>query len=238
MFSRFILADTEQLHNKIAEMSHRIRQLEDALAIFQSAVSEEPHALLSDELMKIKFGAEALPRSKKMEEDEERTQQTIDAIGTLTLNESGAGAYFGRSAGSEVRVLDSLHGNWHLCSSLTDINGTPSLYFPCMTPLTAFFNRPAKSQGRPAKTKKFANLFQLSWKVSRIYSHSRVNTSPSAIPSNSLNDTFHHTNEHGLLLKFTLITVLSSSDPSNERDSSMKCYPTSITLLINECERE
>lgn len=105
VLSRFILADTEQLHTKIADMSHRIRQLEDALAIFQSTVSDERHPLLCEELLKIKFGSEALPKARKTpaEEEEERTSQTIDAIGTLTLNESGACAYFGRSAGSEVR---------------------------------------------------------------------------------------------------------------------------------------
>ncbi|KAK2467174.1 hypothetical protein APHAL10511_000723 [Amanita phalloides] len=102
--TRFILADTEQLHGKIAEMSHRIRQLEDALAIFQSTISDERHPLLTEQQLKIKFGSEALPRSRKTaaEEEEEKTLQTIDAIGTLTLNESGAGAYFGRSAGSET----------------------------------------------------------------------------------------------------------------------------------------
>lgn len=104
--TRFILADTEQLHAKIGEMSYRIRQLEDALAILQTSVSTERHLLLSDELLKIKFGAESLPRSRKMqdeyEEEVDKTVQTIDAIGTLTLNESGEGAYFGRSAGSET----------------------------------------------------------------------------------------------------------------------------------------
>ena len=38
---RFILADTDQSHKKIAEMSHRISQLEDALAILQSTVSDQ-----------------------------------------------------------------------------------------------------------------------------------------------------------------------------------------------------
>jgi hypothetical protein len=87
-------------------MSHRIRQLEDALAIFQSTASDDRHPLLSDELLKIKFGSESLPRSRKaQEEEEQKTLQTIDAIGTLTLNESGTGAYFGRSAGSMVCPL-------------------------------------------------------------------------------------------------------------------------------------
>jgi hypothetical protein len=56
---RFVLADTEHLHEKIRVMSQRIRQLEEGLAAMQAAVSKERHPLLSDELLKIKFGAEA-----------------------------------------------------------------------------------------------------------------------------------------------------------------------------------
>lgn len=51
--TRFVLADTEKLHQKIAHMSDRIRQLEDALAILQSTVSKEPHPLLDRELLKL-----------------------------------------------------------------------------------------------------------------------------------------------------------------------------------------
>ncbi|KAJ8695716.1 hypothetical protein PTI98_008289 [Pleurotus ostreatus] len=58
--TRFILADTQQLHRKISEMSNRIRALEDALAIMHGTTSSERHPLLSDDLLKIKFGAEAL----------------------------------------------------------------------------------------------------------------------------------------------------------------------------------
>ncbi|PFH47639.1 hypothetical protein AMATHDRAFT_77107 [Amanita thiersii Skay4041] len=130
--TRFILADTEQLHSKISEMSHRIRQLEDALAILQSTVSDEKHPLLSEELLKIKFGAEALSPKKSnpgipvagrggegpggaggggglgnIGEDgselSKATKQSIDAMGTLTLDdESGEVKYFGQSAGSEA----------------------------------------------------------------------------------------------------------------------------------------
>lgn len=100
----FILADTEQLHRKISEMSNRIRQLEDALAILQSTVSDQRHPLLNDDLLKIKFGAETLrsPRSSSPGDEQDNPRQSIDATGTLTLGESGEVKYFGRSAGSEV----------------------------------------------------------------------------------------------------------------------------------------
>ncbi|KAJ8461802.1 hypothetical protein ONZ45_g18167 [Pleurotus djamor] len=111
-------------------MSSRIRALEDALAILQATVSSERHPLLSDELIKIKFGAEALksehqgssggpggngPTSSSASHDgvgdavvKTEEQENIDALGTLTLDDkSGEVKYFGRSAGSETLLMAS-----------------------------------------------------------------------------------------------------------------------------------
>lgn len=55
---RFILANTEELHSKIAEMSDRIQQLEDAVATMQPSLSSEPHPLLHPDLLRIKSSAE------------------------------------------------------------------------------------------------------------------------------------------------------------------------------------
>ncbi|KAL0575544.1 hypothetical protein V5O48_006418 [Marasmius crinis-equi] len=57
-------ASTNQLHSKISAMSARIRALEDGLAIMQATVSSEKHPLLTEELLKIKFGAEVLSEGK------------------------------------------------------------------------------------------------------------------------------------------------------------------------------
>ncbi|KAF7970134.1 hypothetical protein HWV62_24900, partial [Athelia sp. TMB] len=96
MGSRFVLADTEQLHRTVSEMSQRIRQLEEALAILQSGVSTETHALLTENLLSIKYGLDSQPRQ------EPAIMETIDASGTLTIGDSGESRYFGASAGSEV----------------------------------------------------------------------------------------------------------------------------------------
>lgn len=56
--SSFILANTEELHTKIAEMSDRIHQLEDAVATMQTSFSSEPHPLLHPDLLRIKSSAE------------------------------------------------------------------------------------------------------------------------------------------------------------------------------------
>lgn len=89
-------------------MSDRIRQLEDAVAILQSTLSNEPHPLLSRELLKIKSSIElhaavdeeVVAQSRKQEPEEEGV---IDAFGTLAIRDDGAATFYGRSAGSEVR---------------------------------------------------------------------------------------------------------------------------------------
>ncbi|KAJ7187840.1 hypothetical protein C8R46DRAFT_879113 [Mycena filopes] len=100
--TRFILADTDQLHAKIAEMSQRIRQLEEALAILQGVVSSERHPLLASDLLSVKFAAEA-PARKNSPSGEQDTP--MDAFGTLTLSDAGEVKYFGRSAGTESLLV-------------------------------------------------------------------------------------------------------------------------------------
>jgi hypothetical protein len=77
--SRFILANTEQLHDKIVELSERVRQLEDALGDLQSKVSDASHPLLAPELLRLKtfqdlYGISIPPRF---------TQSQITPIGTM-----------------------------------------------------------------------------------------------------------------------------------------------------------
>ncbi|KAF7301357.1 Zn(2)-C6 fungal-type domain-containing protein [Mycena indigotica] len=100
-------ASTDHLHTKIGEMGQRIRQLEDALAIFQSSTgSNETHPLLRDELLSIKFGPEkGTATDKQPKPRETATTEPIDALGTLTIGDDGEGRYFGPSAGSETLFL-------------------------------------------------------------------------------------------------------------------------------------
>lgn len=102
---RFVLADTEQLHRKITEMGRRIRELEDALALLQAGISNEPHPLLTQDLLSIKHGPEI--RNQEDEVNQGSGVETLDALGTLHISEGGEATYFGRSAGSEVRPLNS-----------------------------------------------------------------------------------------------------------------------------------
>jgi hypothetical protein len=106
----FVLADTEKLHQKIADMSDRIRQLEDALAILQSTLTCEPHPMLHRDLLKIKSSIELhsavdADTTALTEQEESEDTQYIDSFGTLAIRDDGAATFYGRSAGSEVSFL-------------------------------------------------------------------------------------------------------------------------------------
>jgi hypothetical protein len=103
-----VLADTEKLHQKIAQMSDRIRQLEDALSILQTSPGEQ-HPLLHRDLLDIKsiidlhaaVDEETAGKSKHEVDDD---SQYIESFGTLAIRDDGAATFYGPSAGSEVSL--------------------------------------------------------------------------------------------------------------------------------------
>ena len=76
---------------KLAEMSKRIRQLEDALQISHSAVSRNPHPLLAEDLLQIKSGGISTADDK---EDDLTDATLVDSFGTLAVS-NGAEVYYG-----------------------------------------------------------------------------------------------------------------------------------------------
>ena len=77
----FVLANTEVLHEKIQELSHRVRELEDALSESHAELHSDRHPLLRDELLKIKNPLEREVGQKRETEPEET--QAVDALGSL-----------------------------------------------------------------------------------------------------------------------------------------------------------
>ncbi|TFK46992.1 hypothetical protein OE88DRAFT_1666805 [Heliocybe sulcata] len=107
--SRFILADTKDLHRKITEMSARIHQLEDGLAVSHGYQSNERHPLLCDELLEVKFWPDKKSNiPQHHESDDDTVERSLDAFGTLTIGGQGEAKYFGGSAGSEAMLVASL----------------------------------------------------------------------------------------------------------------------------------
>ncbi|KAI0059946.1 hypothetical protein BV25DRAFT_1889043 [Artomyces pyxidatus] len=107
--TRFVLADTDRLHNKITDMSDRIRQLEDALALSHFNISRDPHPLLQRDLLKVKSIIDlhaAVDQESEEAPPEHDESQSLDLFGTLALRDDGASTtFYGRSAGQESLLL-------------------------------------------------------------------------------------------------------------------------------------
>ncbi|KAJ6541643.1 fungal-specific transcription factor domain-containing protein [Mycena capillaripes] len=120
--NRLVLANTEDLHDRIEHLCARIRDLEDALRTLQEAVSDRPHPLLRTDLLHIKtLPSQPTPEgpsssssgsrnsSSTLASDEipdptqPRTEEEnfIDAFGTLTIGMHGEASFLGQTARSE-----------------------------------------------------------------------------------------------------------------------------------------
>ncbi|KAK7445467.1 hypothetical protein VKT23_014886 [Stygiomarasmius scandens] len=99
--NRFVLANTEVLHDKIGELATRVRQLEDALAESHGRSSMHSHPLLSEQLLQIKrpLERERLDVPPLKDEKPENTD-TIDAMGSLSISHNGRSTFFGQTANS------------------------------------------------------------------------------------------------------------------------------------------
>ncbi|KAG6916556.1 hypothetical protein DXG01_006382 [Tephrocybe rancida] len=97
----FVLANTESLHEKINQLSNRVRQLEDALSQSHALHSSFSHPLLSEELLQIKRPLERerldLPNGKDEKGD---PNDNIDSMGSLSISHGGRSTFFGQTANS------------------------------------------------------------------------------------------------------------------------------------------
>ncbi|KAF8498708.1 fungal-specific transcription factor domain-containing protein [Russula emetica] len=98
--NRFILANTEVLHDKIGTLSNRVRQLEDALSEAYSMYNSERHPLLSDDLLQIKRPLERESRNEIPSLPEADTAEAIDAVGSLSISDTGRTNFYGQTANS------------------------------------------------------------------------------------------------------------------------------------------
>lgn len=80
---RFVLANTEALHDKIIQLSTRVRQLEDALKEAHNKTSLEGHPLLSEELLQIKRPLERESQEASPQQGEVEAAEVIDSVGSL-----------------------------------------------------------------------------------------------------------------------------------------------------------
>ncbi|THH05829.1 hypothetical protein EW145_g4510 [Phellinidium pouzarii] len=100
-----ILANTEELHDKIESLLERIRLLEDALKTLQSSVSTQPHPLLLNTSVDLLLPAVPIARAQDDSHAvhrraliEEEEVALLDAFGTLSIGSDGETHYLGQTA--------------------------------------------------------------------------------------------------------------------------------------------
>ncbi|KAI0065622.1 hypothetical protein BV25DRAFT_1906166 [Artomyces pyxidatus] len=102
--NRFVLASTQELHEKITELCSRVRELEDGLRASHTQNSSEPHPLLSDELLRVKapLQREAPARNPTIinQQEEDNNPDVVDSFGTLSITQTGHTKYYGQFANS------------------------------------------------------------------------------------------------------------------------------------------
>ncbi|OCH91033.1 hypothetical protein OBBRIDRAFT_792742 [Obba rivulosa] len=105
--NRFVLASTQELHEKIAQLSARVRELEDALRTSHANQASETHPLLADELLMIKApiqrhlaNGQVINGQNGTTTPEEQGAEILDSFGSLQISETGRTNYFGQATSS------------------------------------------------------------------------------------------------------------------------------------------
>ncbi|PVG02735.1 hypothetical protein CPB86DRAFT_538648 [Serendipita vermifera] len=85
--TRFILTNTQELHDKIGFLEARIKDLEAALAELQSKVSSTPHPLLAESLKTATDGLR--PDGDVLKDFASEEEELLDTFGSLTIDPKG-----------------------------------------------------------------------------------------------------------------------------------------------------
>ncbi|KAH0591557.1 hypothetical protein H2248_001613 [Termitomyces sp. 'cryptogamus'] len=120
--NRLILANTEELHDRIETLCSRIRDLESALRTANHPVSDQPHPLLQKDVLQPIFPhppvaptstatnilSSAMPPEQPPDPQSQPTgadqENFVDAFGTLVLGAGDQCTYYGRTARSEFLI--------------------------------------------------------------------------------------------------------------------------------------
>lgn len=96
-----------KLHEKMAQMSARIHDLEEALSVLQASISAEPHPLLfgadSEERSRSPIPVAAVNESSVPPNDS--PDELTEALGSLAIRPFGDSQFHGETASSEVSGL-------------------------------------------------------------------------------------------------------------------------------------
>ncbi|KAL5536994.1 hypothetical protein ACEPAF_817 [Sanghuangporus sanghuang] len=100
--NRFVLASTQELHEKISELCCRVRELEDALRESHSQLSGDIHPLLAEELLRIKMPLqrETSDPNRSDENKDDLSPDVVDSFGSISISQTGKTKFYGHTANS------------------------------------------------------------------------------------------------------------------------------------------
>ncbi|KIM34296.1 hypothetical protein M408DRAFT_59666 [Serendipita vermifera MAFF 305830] len=117
--NKLILANTEDLHQRLEQYSLRIRELETALSSLQAKHSDDPHPLLSpDQLL----------TGSIRKEEEDPNDAPVTSFGSLMIGGDGTAKYFGATSGAEwvIPLEDDTAQQGYSCAPVSvKGNGNP-----------------------------------------------------------------------------------------------------------------
>ncbi|CAA7269897.1 unnamed protein product [Cyclocybe aegerita] len=105
--SRFVLAASDHLRQKLSKLEARMRSLEDALAIIHASESDEPHPLLSvgEDFEEPEPEPDVL--KPLVDEKSQSPQPLSETLGTLCVDTHGGSRFFGPTGGAESLLMTS-----------------------------------------------------------------------------------------------------------------------------------
>ncbi|KAI5992271.1 fungal-specific transcription factor domain-containing protein [Pisolithus orientalis] len=236
--TRFVLAATEHLHRQIAKMSERIRQLEDALGELQARHSKELHPLLRPDLLGASQHDDDLGLSSAADPAVvERAPELVEALGTLSISDSGAPRFFGATGGSHCLLMSDnlpLQDFTDGSSDSARDSKSPELPHKIEMFIPAFPFKPADSTlsvedlvndclptWERACVLRDAYFEQASWLFQSV-SHAQI--SEELLPAYYMNGARHVTtagnNPHLLGLLFLVLAIGALLDPNQEPRTS------------------
>ncbi|KAI0629186.1 fungal-specific transcription factor domain-containing protein [Trametes polyzona] len=99
----FVLASTQDLHEKINQLANRVRDLEDALRTSHALHSTDPHPLLSEDLLRIKAPIQRenlINTGATNGGSHEQGADIVDSFGSLAISDNGRTSYYGQATSS------------------------------------------------------------------------------------------------------------------------------------------
>lgn len=176
----FVLASTQDLHEKINQLANRVRDLEDALRASHTLHSLDPHPLLSEDLLRIKAPIQRenlINTGATNGNPDEQGADVVDSFGSLSISESGRTNYFGQATSSWVSFPRdrSVHAVLTIASSLQyylTVRGNYATSLLCILTISFYRTRITKMTCATIVSVNWPSFYRLKFSLSVAFSPS------------------------------------------------------------------